>query len=282
MLAEAFKQGLGERGYVEGRNVVVEYRDGGGSPERLSPLAADIVRQHVDLIFARGAGAVAAAKRATSQVPIVAVDLESDPVAAGFVRTLAQPGGNITGVFLDLPEVSAKQLQLLKEVLPQVSRVAILGDPALNRPQFQAAERAARALQIRPQLLEVRTSADLHQALDTARRERANAVVILSSPLVFYHRAEIGALATERRLPTVSLFTDLATAGGLMAYGPSLPEAFQRAGAYAGRILQGARPAELPVDRPIKFDWVINLKTARVLGLTIPSSVRARADQIIE
>src|SRR5262245_55718287 len=281
-LAEAFKQGLGERGYADGRNAIVEFVDSGGRPERLPPLAVDLVRRNVDLIFARGAGALAAAKQATSKVPVVAVDLESDPVAAGFVRSLAQPGGNITGVFLDLPEMSAKQLQLLKEVLPRVSRVAGLGDAALQHPQFHATERAARALQIQPQLLEVRTSEDLRGALEKAKRARANAVVILSSPLVFYHRAEIGALALESRLPTISLFTDLAATGGLMAYGPSLPEAFQRAGVYAVRILQGAKPGELPIDRPTKFEWVINLKTAKVLGLTIPQSARTRADQIID
>src|SRR5713101_5500033 len=205
-LAEAFKQGLGEVGYTDGQNVVIEYRDADGRPERLSQLAADLVRLNVDVIFARGAGALSAAKQATSRIPTVAVDLESDPVAMGFVRNLAQPGGNITGVFLDLPELSGKQLQLLKEVIRPISRVAILGDPVLNAPQFQATEVAARALAIQPLVLEVRTSKDIDTAFEAATRGRANAVLLLSSPLVFYNRANIGTLAIKRRLPALSIF----------------------------------------------------------------------------
>ncbi len=281
-LGEAFKQGLGEFGYTEGRNVVIEYRDADGKPERLPQLAADLVRLNVDVIFARGAGALSAAKQATSRIPTVAVDLESDPVAMGFVRKLAQPGGNITGVFLDLPELSGKQLQLLKEIIRPISRVAILGDPVLNAPQFQAAEIAARALAIQPQLLEVQASKDVGRALEVASRRRASAVLLLSSPLVFAHRTEISALAVERRLPAVSMFVEFAEAGGLMAYGPSLREMFRRCGAYVGRILQGAKPGELPVERPQKFELVINLKTAKALGLTISPSLLARADQVIQ
>jgi putative ABC transport system substrate-binding protein len=169
-LAEAFKQGLGQFGYTEGQNVAIEYRDGDGKPERLLELAA---RLNVDVIFARGAGALSAAKQATSRIPIVAVDLESDPVAMGFVRNLAQPGGNVTGVFLDLPGLSGKQLQLLKEVIRPISRVAILGDPALNAPQFQASEIAARALALQPQIPEVRASKDPDTALEAASPEAA-------------------------------------------------------------------------------------------------------------
>jgi len=282
LLNEAFKQGLGEFGYTEGRNVVVEYRHADGRPERLSQLAADLVRLNVDVLFVRGAAALAAAKHATSHIPTVAVDLESDPVAMGFVRNLAQPGGNITGVFLDLPELSGKQLQLLKEVIRPISRVAILGDPVLNAPQFQATAGAAQALAIEPQLLEVRASRDFDTALEAAGRGRAGAVLLLSSPLVFTGRVEISALAIKRRLPAVSMFVEFAEAGGVMAYGPSLREAFWRGGAYAGRILQGAKPGELPVQRPTKFELVINLKTAKALGLTIPPSLLQRADQVIE
>ncbi len=282
LLNEAFKQGLGELGYTEGRNVVVEYRHADGRPERLSQLAADLVRLNVAVLVVRGAAALAAAKDATSHIPTVAVDLESDPVAMGFVRNLAQPGGNITGVFLDLPELSGKQLQLLKEVIRPISRVAILGDPVLNAPQFQATAGAARALAIEPQLVEVRGSRDFDTALEAAGRGRAGAVLLLSSPLVFTGRVEISALAIKRRLPAVSMFVEFAEAGGVMAYGPSLREAFWRGGAYAGRILQGAKPGELPVQRPTKFELVINLKTAKALGLTIPPSLLQRADQVIE
>ena len=281
-LREAFRQGLDQFGYVEGRNVVIDPRHAEGRPERLSQLAEDLVRVNVDILLTRGAGALSAAKGASRRIPIVAVDLESDPVAMGFVRTLAQPGDNITGVFLDLPELSAKQLQLVKEVIRPVSRVAIVGDPKLNGPQFQATEVAAKALAIQAQLLEVRAAGDFRGALEAARTGRANAVLLLSSPLVFTQRADISALAAERGLPAVSMFVEFAEAGGLMAYGPSLREAFWRAGAYSGRILQGAKPGELPVERPTKFELVINLKTAKALGLTIPPSLLQRADQVIE
>jgi len=281
-LAEAFKQGLGDSGYTEGRNVVIESRDADGRPERLPQLAADLVRLEVDVLFARGAGALSAAKQATSRIPTVAVDLESDPVAMGFVRNLAQPGGNITGVFLDLPELSGKQLQFLKDVIRPLSRVAILGDPMLNAPQFQATEAAARALAMRPQRLEVRESKEIDTALEAANRGQANAVILLSSPLVFYHRTELGALAAKRRLPSVSMFVEFAEAGGLMSYGPSLREAFRRAGGFVARILQGARPADMPVERPTQFELVINRKTAKALGLTLPSSLVNRADRVIE
>jgi putative ABC transport system substrate-binding protein len=281
-LAEAFKQGLGDSGYTEGRNVVIEFRDADGRPERLPELAADLVRLEVDVLFARGAGALSAAKQATSRIPTVAVDLESDPVALGFVRNLAQPGGNIPGVFLDLPELSGKQLQFLKDVIRPLSRVAIFGDPTLNTPQFQATEAAARALAIRPQRLEVRGSREIDTALEAANRGQANAVILLSSPLVLYHRTELAVLAVKRRLPSVSMFVEFAEAGGLMAYGPSLREAFRRAGGFTSRILQGARPADMPVERPTQFELVINRKTAKALGLTLPSSLVNRADRVIE
>jgi putative ABC transport system substrate-binding protein len=281
-LSEAFERGLADFGYAAGRNVTIEYRDADGRPEGLPQLAADLARLNADVIFARGAGSLSAAKQATSQIPIVAVDFESDPVEMGFVRNLARPGGNITGVFLDLPELCGKQLQLLKEVIRPISRVAFLGDPVLNAPQFQAAEVAARALAIQPQRLEVRAWEDVDTALETARRGRASAVLLLSSPLVFYRRTQIGVLSLKRRLPTLSIFVEFAEAGGLMAYGPTLREAFRRAGGFVTRILQGAKPGELPVERPTKFELVINHKTAKALGLTIPPSLLQRADRIIE
>jgi putative ABC transport system substrate-binding protein len=278
----ALVEGLGQFGYVDGKTLTIEQRDAGGRPERLPEIAVDIARARPDVIFARGAGAVSAAKSATTSIPIVAIDLESDPVAQGFVKNLRQPGGNITGVFLDLPELSGKQLQLIREVIPKVTRVAILGDPALNVLQIRATEAAARALSIEFQVLEVSAAVDFGRALDTARRGRASAVLLLSSPLVFVHRVDISALARDKRLPAVSMFVDFAEAGGLMAYGPSIPEAFRRVSTYIGRILKGAKPAELPVERPEKFDLVINMKTARALGVKIPPSVLARADRIIE
>jgi len=277
---EAFRQGLDQFGYTDGRNLTIEYRDAEGA--RLSDLAGDLVRLKVDAIWARGPAAVNAAKRATRTIPIVAIDLESDPVAAGFVRGLAQPGGNITGVFLDLPELGGKQLQLLREIIPRLSRVAVLGDPVLNAPQFQGMEVAARALAIEVQRQEVRVVKDFDRALDAARKGRAMGVLILSSPFVYSHRTQFGALVVERRIPAVSMFAEFAAAGGLLAYGPSVPEAARRCGAYVGRILQGVKPGELPIERPQTFELAVNLKTAKALGLTVPQSVLGRADKVIE
>jgi putative ABC transport system substrate-binding protein len=281
-LVEAFAEGLRRIGYDDGRNVVVDHRHTGGQPDRLADLARDLARSPVDVLFARGAGALAAARQATSVIPIVAVDLESDPVAMGFVKSLARPGGNVTGVFLDLPDLSGKQLQLMREVIPTLSRVAVLGDPVLNAPQFAATDVAARALAMELQRVDVRATTDIEGALDTVRRSRASAVLLLSSPLVFANRAGISALAMAKRLAAVSMFVEFAEAGGLMAYGPSLREAFRRGGVYVGRVLQGARAGELPVERPEKFDLVVNVKTARALRLTVPRIVTARADKIID
>ena len=277
---EAFRQGLAELGYQNGRNLMIEYRDGEG--QLLSGLAADLVRLHVDVIYARGPAAVVATRDATRTIPIVAIDLESDPVAMGFVKGLAQPGGNITGVFLDLPELGGKQLQLLKEIEPSMSRVAVLGDPVLNGPQFRAMELAARALAIEVQREELRAVKDFDHAVDAAKKARARAILILSSPFVFSHRAQFGALAIARRMPAVSMFTEFAEAGGLLAYGPSVTDAQRRCGVYVGRILQGAKPGEMPIERPQTFQMAVNLKTAKALGLTVPPSVLGRADKVIE
>ena len=281
VLREPFTEALAGAGYVDGRTIVTETRDAGGQPERLAGLAAELVAMNVDVILVRGAGPLDAAQRATSRIPIVAVDLESDPVVRGFVRTLAQPGGNITGVFLDLPELSGKQLQLLKEAMPSTSRVAILGDPRLNAPQFKATEVAADKLGLQSHRIDVRTPDEFDGALEAAGKARATAVLLLSSPLVFTGRAAITSLALKRRLPAISMFTEFADAGGLMTYGPSLRESFQRAGRYVGRILKGAKAGDLPVERPEKFDLVINLRTADALGVSIPPSLLSRADRTI-
>ena len=281
-LADAFAQGLAQFGFVNGRNVALEHRNAGGHPEQLPEIATEMVRSPVDIIFARGAGALVAAKKATSTIPIVAVDFESDPVASGFVKSLARPGGNITGVFLDLPELSGKQLQLLREVIPTGTRVAILGDAVLNAPQFRATEAAAQAVGMQAQRLDVRATGEFERSLEEARRARARAVFLLSSPLVFANRVDISSLATGKRLPSISIFVEFAEAGGFMTYGPSIREAFRRCGAYTGRIIQGAKPADLPVERPEKFDLIVNMKTAKALGLTVPQTVLARADRILD
>jgi len=280
-LYETFKQGLGQVGFTE-RQVVIVQQDAAGVPSRIPARAADLIRDKVDVIFARGPVALAAAVEASKTIPIVAIDLESDPIALGYAKTLARPGGNVTGVFLDLPELSAKQLQLFREIVPGLSRVALVGDSIGNAAQFRVTERAAEILGVKFQTFEGRTAAELDAAMEAARRNGAGAVIIFSSPVVFDHRARIAVLGREKRLPTVSLFTEFAEAGGLLTYGPSLRESFRRSGAFVGKILNGAKPAELPIERPEKFELVVNLKTAKALGLTIPQSLLLRADQVIE
>ena len=277
---EGFRKGLSQLGYTDGLNVVIEYRDAEGA--RLSDLARDLVRRNVDVIYARGPAAVRAAQSATHAIPVVAIDLESDPIAAGFARGLAQPGRNITGVFLDLPELGGKQLQLLKEIIPGLSRIAVLGDPGLNAPQFQAIDVAAHLLEIAVQHQDVMVVKDFARALDAARRGRAMAVLILSSPLVYSQRDRLGALVIGKRMPAVSMFSEFVGAGGLMSYGPSVPAAAQRCGTYVARILQGIKPGELPIERPQTFELAVNLNTAKALGLTVPQSILGRADQVIE
>jgi putative tryptophan/tyrosine transport system substrate-binding protein len=275
---EAFRQGLGST--VARANI--EQRHADGMPTRLPAIAAEAVRAGADVLFVRGAPALEAAFRATKTIPIVAIDLESDPVAMGYAKTLGRPGGNVTGVFLDLPDVTAKQLQLFKEILPSVSRVAVIGDAMGNATQFQATKRAALSLGLQIQTFDGRTAADIDAALEAARQQRSEVALVLSSPLVQAMSTRIATVAREKRLPTMSLFTELPAAGGLLAYGPSVREAFRRCAAYVAKIVNGARPADLPIDRPEKFELVINLKTAKALGLTIPASLLLRADQVIE
>jgi putative tryptophan/tyrosine transport system substrate-binding protein len=281
-LYEMFKEGLAQLGYIEGHQVQTVQLDSGGVPARLPAGAAELVRARADVICARGPVAVDAAVQASKTIPIVAIDLESDPIALGYAKTLARPGGNVTGVFLDLPELSAKQLQLFREIAPGLSRVALVGDSTGNAAQFRATERAAQTLGIQVQMFEGRTAAELDAAMEAAPRSGVGAVLIFSAPIVFDQRARIAALGREKRLPTVSLFTEFAEAGGLPTYGPSLRESFRRSGVFAGKVLSGAKPGDLPIERPEKFELVINLKTAKALGLTIPPALLQRADQVIE
>jgi len=281
-LIPSFKQGLAQLGYAEGREVAFQEQDADGEPVRLPAAAIELVRRRPDVLFARGPGALAAALRATATIPIGAIDLESDPVALEYAKSLARPGGTVTGVFLDLPEMSAKQLQLFLEIVPRLSRVALVGDSVTNATQFRATERAAQTLKVQVQTYEGRTVAELDAALEAARRNGVGAVLIFSSPLVYHHRARIASLAREKRLPTISLFTEFAESGGLLTYGPNMREAFRRCGIYVGKILNGAKAADLPIELPEKFDLVINIKTAKALGLTVPQSLLRRADQLIE
>jgi len=281
-LLQALRDGLAEFGYVEGQNVAIEYHWAEESTERLRALAAELVERRVEVIVTPGPSAIEAAKSVTRTVPIVAIDFESDPVAARYAASFAKPGGNITGVFLDHAELSGKWLDLLKEAVPKLGRVAVLWDTSTPTHQLNAIKVAARVLALKIDTLEVRRLNDFDGAFGAAAKIRAQGVVILSSPLVSRHGPELAAPAIAKRLPTISLFREHATGGCLMSYGPSLADGYRRLGSLAGRILKGAKPADLPIEQPTKFELVINLKTAKALGLTIPPSLLARTDQVIE
>ena len=281
-LLAAFRRGLAEAGYVEGKNLVIEYRFADFKLERLPEAIRDLIRLNVNAIFAATPEAVAAAWNATRSIPVVALDLESDPLVKGYVKSLARPGGNMTGMFLDLPELSGKQMGLLKEIVPRLARIAIFGVPSLNAAQFAAAEAAARALALEAEVVEVQVADNLERALETARTKHVEAGILLSSPLVFGASKQIGELALTKRLPLISLFAEFPKLGGLISYGPNIGEMFQRCGGYIGKILHNVKPSDLPIQRPEKFDLVINLKTATALGVDMPTQLQQLADEVIE
>jgi len=278
-LNAAFQRGMAEFGYVEGKNFATEYRV---NPESLPEAAADLVRLNVNAIFAAAPAALAAVSKATTNIPVVGVDLESDPVAKGYVKSLARPGGNITGMFLDIPELSGKQLGLLKEVIPRLSRIAIIGVPGLNALQFTATDSTARALSLEAEIMEVRAKDDFEHALEAVKTRGVEAGILLSSPLVFTSSRHIAELALARRLPLISLFGEFPKNGGLLAYVPNVAELFRRCGVYVARIMKGDKPNDLPIQRPEKFDLVINLKTAMALGLDMPAQLQQLADEVFE
>jgi len=278
---DAFDQGLRDLGYEIGRNVVVEYRFGEGHPDRVAALMADVVRLKVDVLFAANPHAIRAARQASTTLPIVGIDLETDPIEAGWIKSLARPGGNLTGFFLDIPELSGKQLQLLAEAMPRLQRVGVLWDAHLAGAQLKATETAARTLKVQLQSLPVRRPEDFAAAFEQARQQQAQAVVVLSSPLVFLSLERLGAMAVQHRLPAICVFPQFATAGGLMGYGPNLTDLFRRAAGYVDRILKGTAPADLPIQRPAVFVLTVNLGTAKALGLALPQSLILRADQVV-
>ena len=278
----AFRQGLRELGYVEGKNIIVEYRFAEGRMDRLPTLVDELLRLKVDVLYAASPQALRVAGQATGVVPIVGVDLETDPVEAGWVKTFARPGGNITGFFLDLPELGGKLIQFLTEVVPRSQRVAVLWDSPLAASQFKATEGAARGVRLKLQSLPFRQPEDFAASFEAARRQRVQGLVLLSAPSVFLNLNRLADLALEYRLPAICVFPQFADAGGLMGYGPNLPDLFRQAAGYVDRILKGARPADLPIQRPAVFKLVVNLKTAKALGLKLPPSFLARADQVIE
>jgi putative ABC transport system substrate-binding protein len=283
---EAFRQGLRDLGYVEGRNVVIEYRDAEGKPERLPALAAELVALKVGVIVAPGTLAALAAKQATRTIPIV-FPVVGDPVTDGLVTSLARPRGNVTGLSNRTPELVGKCLELLTQAVPGVSRVAVLWLPggAPERTQqdmLREAEVAARALGARLQVVEARGPADFDRAFSDMTRARAGALTVLPYVMFFNERRRLVHLAAKNRLPAVYGSREFVDAGGLMSYGADIADLFRRAATYVDKILKGAKPGDLPVEQATKFELVINLKAAKALGLTIPPSVLARADQVIE
>jgi putative tryptophan/tyrosine transport system substrate-binding protein len=278
----AFMQRLRELGWVEGRTVAIEYRWAEGRSERFSEIAVEFVRLKVDVIVTWGTASVIAAKQTTSVIPIVFASA-GDPVGTGLVASLARPGGNVTGSSNQGPDISGKRLELLREVVPALRHLAILanvGSP-IGVVQLSEAQAAARALGLEVTALEIRRAQDIAPAFD-ALKGRAEALYVISEPLVFTHRVRIQTLALAARLPTMHDFREYVEAGGLISYGPSLPESFRHAANLVDKILRGARPADLPVEQPTKFDLVVNLTTAKTLGLEIPATLLARAGEVIE
>jgi ABC-type uncharacterized transport system substrate-binding protein len=279
----AFVTALRDYGHVEGQNVAIEWRASGGRTERLPDLVAELLRLRVDVIVAVDNPSISAAQRATKTIPIVMV-LATDPVDMGFVVSLPRPGGNITGISQQLAEVQGKALQLLKETIPTVSRVAILWNPAEpgRRPQARAAEEAARGVGLSAQLVGAANAAELDSVFTTMARERPDAVLVQPSQPNLLHRKRIGELAAKYRLPTMGWNLEMVEAGCLMSYGPNTLSLYRRAAYYVDRLLRGARPADLPVEQPTKFELMINAKTAQTIGLIIPPALVQRADQIID
>ena len=285
-MLDAFRQGLHERGYVEGQTIVIEYRSADGKIERFPSLANELASLKLDLILAANTPAASAILHATTAIPIV-VAVMGDPVEDGLVASLARPGGNITGLTFLGPELAAKRLGLLKQALPNASRVAALWHPGAyaertTRDMLQATDAAARTLAVELQLLDVRGADEFDRAFSAMTRERADALLVLPSTLFFNARKRIIDLATEHRLPSMSPTREFATVGGLAAYGASITDLHRRSAGYVDRILKGANPADLPVEQPTKFELVVNLKTAKALGLTIPVTLQAAADEVIE
>ena len=277
------RQGLREQGWVEGRNVVVLKRVWEGRTEQFPKIIADLIQLKVDIIVSSSTPAVRAAKESTRTIPIVMAGL-TDPVGAGLISSLARPGGNITGLTNIFTELSAKRLELLKEVAPRVSRVAILWNPTHpgQAIAWQQTQQAAQTLGLVLFSAEVRRPEDFSPAFTAILVERAEALLVLPDPLTSFHRHQTADFAVKQRLPSVYAASYWVQAGGLLSYGPSFPEIWRRAGVYVDKILKGARPADLPIEQPTKYELVINLKTAKALGLTIPQSLLLRADQVIE
>jgi putative tryptophan/tyrosine transport system substrate-binding protein len=280
---EAFRQGLRELGYIEGKNIVIEWRSGEGKPDRQPSLAGELAHLKVDVIVTVGSGDTRAAKEATAAIPIVMIQA-GDPVGGGFVASLARPGGNITGLSNLRPELSGKRLELLKEIAPKLTRVAVFASSTSpdHAQVLKELDLAAGPLVVKLQYLDIRSPKDFETAFQAAAKERAEAVLVrVPGPILSPHRTEVAALAVKRRLPVMYERAAEVEAGGLMSYGVIITDLHRRAATYVDKILKGAKPADLPVEQPTKFEFIINLKTAKQIGLTIPPNVLARADKVI-
>ena len=279
---EAFRQGLRELGYVEGKNIVVEYRYAELKPEHVPVLAAELVRLKVDVIVTGGAGSTRAAKEATNTIPIVMAQ-DTDPVGTGHVTSLAQPGGNITGLSTLAPELSGKQLEILKEIVPRLSRVAVLGTSTVSGATqvLKEIELAAGAFKVQLQYQDILDPKDIEGAFRSVSKGRAETVIVLASAVLNSHRKQVVDLAVKNRLPAIYPFLAFVETGGLMTYGTSFTDLYRRAATYVDKILKGRKPADLPVEQPTKFEFIVNLKAAKQIGLTIPPNVLVRADRVI-
>jgi putative ABC transport system substrate-binding protein len=279
---EAFRQGLRELGYVEGKTINIEYRYAEGKNDRLPSLAAELVRLRLDVIVSAGPPPTRAAKQATATIPII-MAFDDDPVGSGFAASLARPGGNITGLSALSPEISGKQLELLREIVPKFSRLAVLANATQpGSPQaLREINVAADGFGVQLQYLEIQAAKDIETAFQAASKERAHAVLVLSTPVLLSQRKQIVDLAVKSRLPTIYNRPEYAEDGGLVFYGVSYTDLFRRAATYVDKILKGVKPADLPVEQPTKFEFIVNLKAAKQIGLTVPPNVLARADKVI-
>ena len=277
---EPFHRLLKSQGWTEGKNVAFVYASAHGDPSRFAEGAAELVRLKVDVIFADSAPAVRAAHPATRTIPIVGFDFTTDPVVAGYAESYSRPGGNLTGVFLDAPDFAGKWIELLKTIVPGLSRVVILRDPSPGEAHLRAVQSSARSFGLELEVLEVRKPEEIDR-IGSAMRSRPQALIVLPSPMLYAESARLAKLAMKQRLPATSWVRRFAEAGGLVSYGPNQTSTYERCAALVGRILGGAAPTDLPIERPDKFDLVVNLKTAKALNLTVPESVLARADKVI-
>jgi putative ABC transport system substrate-binding protein len=279
---EAILSGLRVSGFAAPAQIELMVRTAEGDPAQITPLVAEVMAATVNVFIANGPAVLHAARSATRTIPIVAIDLETDPVASGAAATLARPGGNITGVFLDFPDFTAKWMEMLVESSSKLPRVAVLWDPATGPVQMESIKKAGEALKLQLDIIEIQRPSDFEGAFSVASQRSASAMVILSSPLISPNVQVLAELALLYRVPAITLFPDFARAGGFLAYGPNLLNLYRLTGVLAGKVLRGANPAELPIERPAKFETVLNMRTTHALGLSVSTSLLLRADEVIE